>query len=282
MADFTSLPAELRYTIYALARPESITVAIKEGIDLEITSISPPPALLLTSKESRSEAQKWDLKPYSFLIGDNYTDFLFSEDMTLRFNITPSTAEHLSITWTELYTVLGDALLDAKRVEIECSEPWRLARLFMLPEAEIVGVGVSCVEQGLYGSEIVASDRDTREALCPEIVVCVGKEEYVLEEELVEGFFGEKAFVAKGFRKRSADADRLESVEAEEQDAEVELRSVEEKDSGEEREETAKGSWEQLTEGTLERFCIEFEKLFPKIAYTAKSDPGGSISPELD
>lgn len=300
MVDFTSLPFELRSAIYALARPESITVTIKEGANLAITSISPPPALLLTTKESRSEAQKWDLKPYSFLIGDDYTDFLFSEDMTLRLNISPSTAEHLSITWTELYTVLGDALLDAKRVEIECSEPRRLARLFMLPEAELVGVGVSCVEQGLYGSEIIASDRDTREALRPDIVVCVDKEEYVLEEEYVEGFFGEEAFATKGFTKTSADADRPDSVdacapnakvepgseaisdEAEAQDAEVELKSMEQQRSEEGREETAKGSWEQLTEGTLERFCTEFEKLFPKIAYTAKSDPGGSIAPELD
>jgi hypothetical protein len=299
MTTFTSLPSELRSAIYAFARPSSITITIKEGADLTATSISPLPALLTTTKESRAEARKWGLKPYSLLLGDDYTDFLYSEDITLHLNIIPSTAEHLSITWTELYTVLGDALLDAKRVEIECSEPKRLARLFMLPEAEFVGVGVSCVEKGLYGSEIIASDRDTREALRPDIVVCVGKEEYVLEEEEVEGFFGEESSETKGFRKTSAlyiqDADRSESDEAcalyfqdakvelegeavsEEaealyfQDAEVELQSVEEKGSGEE-----------LTEEALERFCAEFDKLFPKTAYSAKPDSGGSVMPEFD
>lgn len=234
-------------------------------------------------------------------MGDDYTDFLFSEDITLHLHIIPSTAEHLSTTWTELYTVLGDALLDAKRVEIECSEPQRLARLlFMLPEAELVGVGVSCVEKRLFGTEIIASDRDTREELRADIVVCVSKEEYVLKDEKVEGFFGEQEFTTKGFKKTSANyfqnADRPDSVEAGAQDAkveldggavsveaealyfqdaEVELQSVQEDGS-------VKGSWEQLTEEALERFCTEFDKLFPKTAYTAKSDPGGSIAPEFD
>jgi len=311
MANLTSLPAELRSAIFALARPDSITITNKEGADLAVTSISPPPALLTTTKESRAEAQKWDLQPYSLLMGDNYTDFLFSEDIILYINIIPSTAENLSITWTELYTVLGDALLDAKRVEIECSEPQRLARLFMLPEAGLVGVGVSCVEKGLFGSEIIASDRDTREALRPDIVVCVDKEGYVLGEENIEGFFGEEYFTTRGFRQTSAiDADRPDGVEAcakdarveldgetvgveaDAQDAEVEPQSVsatgsgeqltEENGSMEEEVETAKGSWEQLTEGALERFCTEYEKLFPKTAYTAKSDPGGSVAPEFD
>jgi hypothetical protein len=301
MATFTTLPSELRSAIYALARPDCITITIKEGADLAVTSIPPPPALLTTTKESRAEAQKWDLQPYSLLMGDDYTDLLFSKDIILHLNIIPSAAEHLSITWTELYTVLGDALLDAKRVEIECSEPQRLARLFMLPEAELVGVGVSCVEKGLYGSEIIASDRDTREALRPDIVVCAGKEEYVLEEEKIEGFFGEEGFATKGFSKTSAkDVDRPDSVEAcaqdakveldgeavgdeaEAQDAELEPQSVKEEEFEEKWEETAKGSGGQLTEEVLERFCTEVDKLFPKTAYSAKSDPGGSIAPELD
>ncbi|KAF3047943.1 hypothetical protein E8E11_008239 [Didymella keratinophila] len=273
MANFTSFPAELRSAIFTLARPDSITITIKEGADLAVTSISPPPALLTTTKESRAEAQKWDLKPYSLLMGDDYTDVLFSEDIILHLNMIPSTAEHLSITWTELYTVLGDALLDVKRIEIECSEPQRLARLFMLPEAELVVVGVSCVEKGLFGSEITASDRDTREALRPDIVVCVGKEEYILEEEKVEGFFGEEEFTTRGFIKTSAKDAKVEldgeavGVEAEAQDAEVEPQSVsamgseeqltEEKRFREEEEGTAKGSREQLTEKALERFCTE-------------------------
>lgn len=298
MAIFTSLPSELRSHIYALAKPTATTITIKESADLTVTSISSPPALLTTTKESRAEAQKWDLKPYSILVGDDYQDLLFSKDISLHLIITPSKAEHLSTTWTELYTVLGDALLDARRVIIECSEPKRLARLFMLPEAELIGLGSSCVERGLFGSEIICSDRETREALRPDISVRVGAEEYLLEEERVEGFFGEEGFMTKGFRKTSAlcfqDADRPDSEEAcalyfqdatvelegeavgEEaealyfQDAEVEPQSVE-KESG-----------EDLTESALERFCAEMEKLFPKTAYSAKSDPGGSIMPELD
>lgn len=192
MATFASLPSELRSGIYALARPDSVTITIKESADLTVTSISAPPALLTTSKESRAAVQKWALQPYSILVGDDYADLLFSEDISLHLNIIPSDAEHFSITWTELYTVLGDTLLDAKRVVIECSEPKRLARLFMLPEAELVGVGSSCVEKGLFSSEIVSSDRDTREALCPDIFVCVDEEEYILEEEKIGGFFGEE------------------------------------------------------------------------------------------
>lgn len=298
MASFTTLPSELRSQIYALAKPTTTIITIKESADLMVTSISAPPALLTTTKESRAEAQKWELKPYSILVGDDYQDLLFDEDTSLHLIITPSTAEHLSITWTELYTVLGDALLDAQKVVIECSEPTRLARLFMLPEAELVGVGSSCVEKGMFGSEIISSDRETREALRPDILVVVGAEEYELGDERVEGFFGEDGFTTKGFRKASAlylqDADRSDSEDAcalyfhdakaelqseavgEEaealylQDAEVEPQSVE------------KGSGEMLTEGTLERFCAELEKLFPRTAYSAKSDPGGSVMPEFD
>ncbi|KAJ8106299.1 hypothetical protein OPT61_g9628 [Boeremia exigua] len=294
MASFGSLPLELRENIYALAKPTTTTINIKENADLTVTSVSSPPALLTTSKESRAEAQKWELKPYSILVGDDYQDILIAEDTSLHLIITPSSAEHLSITWTELYTVLGDALLDAKRVVLECSEPTRLARLFMLPEADLVGVGSSCVEKGLFGSEIISSDRETREALHPNISVCVGDEEYELRVEKIEGFFGEESFTTKGFSKTAAlyfqDAGRTDSEEAcalylqdakaelegetvsEEaealyfQDAEVELQSV-------------KGSGEELTEGLFERFCAEMEKLFPK---TSSSNAGGSVMPELD
>ncbi|KAH6633467.1 hypothetical protein C7974DRAFT_423797 [Boeremia exigua] len=276
MASLTSLPIELRSHIFALAKPDTITITIKESADLAVTSTSSPPALFTTTKESRAEAQKWELTPYSVLVGDDYQDLLFSGDVTLHLIILPSTAEHLSITWTEVYTVLGDALLDAQKVEIECSQPERLARLFMLPEAELVGVGSSCVDRCLFGSEIISSDRETREALRPDISVFVGTEEYVLEEERVEGFFGEEGFETKGFTKRSAlyfqDADPAVDEETEAlyfQDAEVESQSAE------------KGSGEELTEDGLARLCAEMKKLFPSTSHSA-SDPGGSVMPELD
>ena len=269
MATFTTIPFELRSQIFALSKSSSVTISITEAADLVVTAVSSPPGLLTTSKEARAEAQKWDLKPYSVLVGDDYQDILFDEDISLHLIITPSKAEHLSITWTELYTVLGDALLDAKKVVIECSEPARLARLFMLPEADFVGVGQSCVEVGMFGSEIISSDRETREALRGDICVCVGDEEWVLKEEVVEGFGEEKGFETKGFVKTSAlyfqDAEGAEGVEAEAlyfQDAEVE------------------GSGVRLTEDALERLRAEMTNLFPEKVYTVKSDPGGSVMPE--
>lgn len=285
MATFTCLPTELRSHIYALARPTTITITIIERADLVITSTPSPPALFTTTRESRVAAQKWDLKPYSILIGDDYQDLLFDEDITLRVVISPSSAEHLSITWTELYTVLGDALLDAKKMVIECSEPARLARLFMLPEADFVGVGQSCVERGMFGTEIICSDRETRDALRPDLAVCVGAEEYVLEEEKVERFLGhEPCFVTRGFVKKGSDSEDACALYF--QDAKVEL---EDEAAGEEADalyfqvadvepqSSEKESGEELTENALERFCAEMEKLFPKTAYSAKSDPGGSV-----
>ena len=84
--------------IYSLSKPTTITVTITEGADLAVTSVSFPPALLTTTKESRTEAQRWGLKLYSILVGDDYQDILFDEDVSLHLVITPSTAEHLSIT----------------------------------------------------------------------------------------------------------------------------------------------------------------------------------------
>jgi hypothetical protein len=96
--------------------------------------------------------------------------------------------------------------------------------MLMVPEAELVGVGVSCVEKGLFGSEIIASDRDTRDALHPDIVVCVGKEEYVLEDDKAVRLLGEEDFITKSFTKTSAkDACRPDSVEACTIDAKAEL-----------------------------------------------------------
>ncbi|KAJ4338027.1 hypothetical protein N0V95_008161 [Ascochyta clinopodiicola] len=280
MATLTSLPSELRSQIFALAKPTSITIHIREEADLIITGISSPPALLTTTKESRAAAQNWDLKPYGILIGDNYQDILFDKDTCLHLIITPSTAEYPAITWTELYTVLGDALLDAKKVEIECSEPLRLARLFMSPESEFVGVGQSCVEAGMFGSEVISSDRDTREALHPDISVCVWDEEWVLRNEMVEGFGLEVGFATKAFVRadegvetsalyfQAAEVGVEESVKTSAlyfQDAEVE-----------------KWSGEKLTESALDRLRDEMGVLFPATVYTVKPDPGGSVMPELD
>lgn len=297
MAKFTSLPSELRSQIFALAKPTSTSIHIREAADLVVTAISSPPGLLTTSKETRTESQKWGLKPYPILVGDDYQDVLFDEDTSLHLTITPSTAEHLSITWTELYTVLGDALLDAKRVIIECSEPARLARLFMLPEAELVGVGQSCVEAGLFGSEILASDRETREALHGEISVFVGDDEWVLREEGVEGFGEVKASETKAFVKTSAlyfqDAERERVDDADEMYFQVDEAESERSSGDDEAVKTSalyfqdaegvevmKESRERLTKGALGRLCAEMTKLYPEKVYLVESDPGGSVMPE--
>ncbi|KAF9690848.1 hypothetical protein EKO04_010949 [Ascochyta lentis] len=280
MATFTSLSFELRSQIFALAKPTFTTIHIREEADLIITSISAPPALLTTTKESRAEAQKWDLKPYSVLVGNDYKDILFDQDTSLHLIITPSTAEHPSITWTELYTVLGDALLDAKKIEIQCSEPVRLARLFMLPESELIGVGQSCVEAGMFGSEIISSDRETREALREDVSVCVGDEEWVLREQVVEGFGVEAGFETKAFERVDEGA-KTSALYF--QDAEVEVESVEASVLYfQDTEVVEKWSGERLTEGALDRLCVEMSELFPATVYTVKSDPGGSVMPELD
>jgi hypothetical protein len=75
MATLTSLPSVLRSAISSLARLDSITVTIKEGADLAVTSIFPPPALFSTTKESRAEAPRWYLQKYPILMGNDYTDF---------------------------------------------------------------------------------------------------------------------------------------------------------------------------------------------------------------
>ncbi|KZM24845.1 uncharacterized protein EKO05_0003527 [Ascochyta rabiei] len=280
MATFTSLPFELRSQIFALAKPTSITIHIREDADLIITAISSPPALLTSTKESRAAAQKWDLKPYAVLTGDDYQNILFDQDTCLHLIITPSTAEYPAITWTELYTVLGDALLDAKKVEIECSKPLRLARLFMLPENEFVGVGQSCVEAELFGSEIISSDRDTREALRRDISVCVGDEEWVLREEVVEGFGLEASFETKAFFRvdEGAEASALYFQAAKvEMEVDVQASALYFQDA-----EVEKWSGEELTEDALDRLRDEMGVLFPATVYTVKSDPGGSVMPELD
>ena len=147
----------------------------------------------------------------------------------------------------------------------------------MLPEAEFVGIGQSCVERGMFGSEIISSDRETREALRSDVSVFVEEEEeYKLVEEKVGSFFGlGQSFLTKGFVKRSPSE---EAGALYFQDAAVELEAETAGDNAEAQSE--KG--EELTEGALERFCVEVEKLFPGKSCSPKSDPGGSVMPDDD
>ncbi|KAL6710456.1 hypothetical protein ACN47E_008504 [Coniothyrium glycines] len=264
MNTFSSLPFELRSLVYSFCKPPMATIHIKEGADLVVTSIPSPSPLLTTSKESRAAAQEWDLKMYPILVGEDYQDMEMEEDATLHLVITPSEKEHLGVTWTELYTVLGDVLLDAKQVVIECSRPERLARLFMLPEAELIGVGQCCVENALFGEEIVASDRSTREALRNDFSLIVGGEEWVVRDVVVKGFGSEASFTTKELVKRDCPAETVgHELEEEEEEVEEKWLGV------------------PLTEVSLAKLRAETDVLDPEAAYDDyKEDAGGSVTPE--
>ncbi|KAF1848669.1 uncharacterized protein K460DRAFT_267561, partial [Cucurbitaria berberidis CBS 394.84] len=183
---FSRLPAELRDSIFNFSMPSTTTIHISEA-EFEVTQISSPPSLLTTSHEAREAALKWELKKYPIWTVDDWQDIYLSpsSDTILELVIEPSKSHTLNITWTELHEILHDALTEAKRLHIVCSEPERLARLFMLPEGEIVSVGESCVEKGLFGSEVISSDRNVRQSLQGEDDVRVWS---MVDEEVSDGF----------------------------------------------------------------------------------------------
>jgi hypothetical protein len=92
---------------------------------------------------------------------------------TIQLIITPAEnpKANLNITWTELEILLYKALPEVKSLHIVCSKPERLVRLWMLPEAGLVGVGQShFFEDFFFGSEGVASDRAYWETFHPSLV----------------------------------------------------------------------------------------------------------------
>ncbi|KAH7378296.1 hypothetical protein BKA66DRAFT_396941, partial [Pyrenochaeta sp. MPI-SDFR-AT-0127] len=156
---FRFLPLELRRSIFNLTMSSTTTIHIRED-NYDVTYVSSPPASLTINREARKVAREWELKKYPIWTVDDWQDIYLSPQNTiLEIVIAPSKSASLNITWTELHAILGDALLAVKYLHVVCSTPERLARLFMLPEGEIVGVGESCVEKGLFGSEVISSDR---------------------------------------------------------------------------------------------------------------------------
>lgn len=302
---FTLLPLEIRRQIYNHAIPKITTIKILED-EFEIPSISPPPALLTTTHESRAVALGWGLKQYPINTTVDWEDIYLSptEATTLQLIISPPkkpSSKNLNITWTELQTVLGEALTDAKDIHIVCSQPQRLARLFMLPEAELVGVGESCIETGLWGKDVVASDREAREALHGEVLVTTSKwtvEEMeegqgssfdvwrTREEEAVEGF-GEtgRVFKTRGFERVEVEqgaawrsvGELNDLAERSRLGQEEDDREVEEVPAGDE--EKVEGEGDELTAEAVERHIAEMARLHPELAEQgSKIDPGGSIS----
>ncbi|KAG9186257.1 hypothetical protein G6011_02813 [Alternaria panax] len=178
---FSRLPMELRDLVWQASKPTTATVEFDED-EFMVTSISPPSALLTTSKEARATALSFSLQKFPIWGPEDWEDLAIdSENTILEIVIRPSKSASLNITWTDIWGALGDALPATSRLHIVCNKPERLARLYMAEEAEYLGVGQSCVEGGLFNNaETVSGERKTRESLHPHLTVTASK--HIVEE----------------------------------------------------------------------------------------------------
>ncbi|KAH7091329.1 hypothetical protein FB567DRAFT_272198 [Paraphoma chrysanthemicola] len=211
---FSRLPLELRNQIWAYSMPTTISISIKEGVDMEVTSVSAPEiGQMLATKESRDAFLRGKFSgpvgTYSTEVED-YVDFWVNEDTTLQLVISPSSGPTLHITWTDLDFMLPGVLRAIKKLHVACSQPERLARLFSMPEGGLVSPGNShWDEDDMWLKETVASDRKCRESFQQELKVTTGvatleeisngseeemKEWELVGEEVVKGFGLETQF----------------------------------------------------------------------------------------
>ncbi|EUC32603.1 hypothetical protein COCCADRAFT_98312 [Bipolaris zeicola 26-R-13] len=292
---FPKLPKELREQIWLKSLPTTSTVEFNEA-EFDVTSISPPLPHLLTSKEMQATALS-SLSPTPYPIwgpSDWETLLLDGEKMTSQVIIHASKSASLTITWTDVWSVLGDALLAARSLHFVCREPERLARLFMLEEKEWLGVGQACNERGLFmNEESVAGERATREALWKGVTVTASKhtvEEveaglgrgevhvWKLGEERFSRGFGEKSEVVttRGFERVEVEGAEGASVAQLHHAAKAfEPRGGMELEEGEEEEAMPRSV--ELTEDAIARHLEECERIWPP----EPKDPGmeeGSIS----
>jgi hypothetical protein len=160
---FSQLPKELRETIWHYSTPSTTTIHIREGADLDVTYVSPPPGQALATRESRAAYLSQGYKTYSIYTNEDWTDIHISKDSIIQLVITPSKnpTANLNMTWTELQVILHNALLVVKKLHISCSKPERLVRLWMLPEGGLVAPGKSHWDEDLF--------REYRESLHPEL-----------------------------------------------------------------------------------------------------------------
>ncbi|KAL1794198.1 hypothetical protein ACET3X_007619 [Alternaria dauci] len=167
---------ELRKLVWQASKPTTATVEFDED-EYQVTSISPASALLTTSKEARATALSFSLQKFPIWGPEDWEDLAIDPENTiLEIVIRPSKSASLKITWTDIWGVLGDALPATSRLHIVCSEPERLARLYMAEEAEYLGVGQSCVEGGLFNNaETVSGERKTRQSLHAHLTVTASK-----------------------------------------------------------------------------------------------------------
>ncbi|KAL5120741.1 hypothetical protein ACEQ8H_001221 [Pleosporales sp. CAS-2024a] len=258
---FPLLPKEVRDTIWHHSLlPWCTTIHIQEGADLDVTHVSPPPGQEVATKEARAAYLAAHYQKHSIYTIHDWADVHVNQDSTLQIVILPPTASdngkaNLNVSWTELQTVLHDALPVVKRLHFVCSKPERLVRLWVGAEEGLVCPGKSHWDENLFGTHGLASDRACKEALRSDILVtssvatleeiAAGSQETVetrvlVEERVLRGFGEEREFAST----------KTFVMEGEERSREVE-----------EWEEMAvpggQGEGEALTEKALERFLQE-------------------------
>ncbi|EUC42579.1 hypothetical protein COCMIDRAFT_7866 [Bipolaris oryzae ATCC 44560] len=295
---FSKLPKELRQQIWLKSLPSNSTVEFNEA-EFDVTSISPPLPHLFTSKEAQATAlSSLSPTPYPIWGPSDWETLLHDgEKMTLQVIIHPSKSSSLTTTWTDIWSVFGDALLAARSLHFVCREPERLARLFMLEEKEWLGVGQACNEEGLFmNGESLSGERTTREALWEGVTVTASKytveeieegegrgevQVWKLREERFSRGFGEKSEVVttRGFERVEVEGTENASVAQLHYAAKsFEPRSgmASEEEEKVEEEEAMPRSVE-LTEDAIARHLEECERIWPP----EPRDPGmeeGSIS----
>ncbi|KAI4945126.1 hypothetical protein J4E91_008103 [Alternaria rosae] len=297
---FPKLPRELRDAVWQASMAATATVEFDED-EYMVTSISSPAALFTTSKEAQAPALSSSLQKFPIWGPEDWEDLAIDPENTiLEIVIEPSKSTSLNITWTDIWGVLGDALPAIKRLHISCSKPERLARLYMVEEAEHLGVGQSCIEEGLFNNaETVSGERKTRQSLYTHLTVTASK--HTIEEidqnasengvsiwKMTKHTFAEfgpeaKVFASKGLArveldnaskmsvKQLHDAARTFALPAEE--VEREVSGVEEV--------VKEKSGAELTEDAIAKH-LEYQGLWPPKPKDFDWNPEGSVASAND
>ncbi|CAN9410224.1 unnamed protein product [Alternaria alternata] len=302
---FSRLPMELRNLVWQASKPTTATVEFDED-EYQVTSISPPSALLTTSKEARATALSFSLQKFPIWGPEDWEDLAVDPENTiLEIVIRPSKSASLNITWTDIWGVLGDALPATSRLHIVCSKPERLARLYMAEEAEYLGVGQSCVEGGLFNNaETVSGERKTRESLHAHLTVTASKhtvEEIdqnasekevtvwkITDQDTSDDFGPEaKIFTTRGLARVEVDKTSYLSVEQLHNAARTFALPAREGMEGEVSEEVSGGeegqvvkSGVELTEDAVAKHLEECARLWAPKPKDVNWDPEGSVAAE--
>jgi hypothetical protein len=164
--------------------PRITNLHIQEGADIDVTAVSSPPGQALACKEARAAYLSTGFKTYSIYTVEDWTDIHVNEDTTLQLIITPphKPSKNLNITWTELGTVLGDALKVVKHLRIVCNEPERLVRLWCAGEAGLVRPGETHWGEYLWDKDTITSDGDVRGWMHPDITISASTSESSQED----------------------------------------------------------------------------------------------------